>query len=210
MSYHNAEEYILRHTDPEDSLLHEVYRYSHSRLLYGQMVSGHAQGRVLSMISHMIQPRHILEIGTFTGYSALCLAEGLAEDGSLDTIEINDEVADVAASFFARSPLGKKINLHISDALTLIPHLNTMYDLIFIDGDKTQYEAYYESVLPITTPKGIILADNVLWYDKVWQSPYGMDALTLSIDRFNKRVAADTTVHQLILPIRDGLMMIHK
>jgi len=204
------EEYILRYAGAENELLHEIYRFSNAQLLYGQMVSGHLQGRLLSMLSHMIRPRRILEIGTFTGYSALCLAEGLGPEGRLDTIEVNDEMAEIAAGFFRRSPMEPQIRLHVGDALELIPKFEDTYDLVFIDGAKNQYASYYDVVYPVTKTPGYILADNVLWYGKASGSETGTDPATTAIRNFNDKIASDKRVQQIILPIRDGLMVVRK
>ena len=157
------EKYILDHTEPEDELLRELYRETHVRMLHPRMASGHVQGKILEMICQMIQPQNILEIGTYTGYSALCLAKSLPENGILHTVEINDEIEDFTRSYFERSELKNKIKFHIGDAREIIPTLNTSFDLVFIDGEKNQYCDYYEIALPFIRKNGFIIADNVLW-----------------------------------------------
>ena len=205
----NTDAYIEAHADPEDGLLHEMVRYSALHLIGGQMVCGHVQGRVLSMLSRMIHPEHILEIGTFTGYATLCLAEGLRENGRIDTIEVNDEIAPVAARFFAASPLKDKITQYIGDALQVIPTLGTTYDLVYIDAEKRKYEAYYDAVFPMVRPGGFLMADNVLWYDKASLSPDPQkdDKSLPFIRAFNDRITADPRVMKIILPVRDGLLL---
>ena len=205
----STDAYIEAHADPEDDLLHEVVRYSALHLIGGQMVCSHVQGRVLSMLSRMIRPKHILEIGTFTGYATLCLAEGLRKNGRIDTIEVNDEVIPIAARFFAASPLKEKITQYIGDALQVIPTLEKSYDLIYIDAEKRKYEAYYDAVFPLLRPGGFLMADNVLWYDKACKSPAPQkdDKSLPFIRAFNDRITADPRVMKIILPIRDGLLL---
>lgn len=208
----NTDQYIEAHTDPEDGLLHEIVRYSALHLIGGQMVSGHVQGRVLSMLSRMIRPERILEIGTFTGYATLCLAEGLQENGRIDTIEANDEIVPVAARFFAASPLKDKIVQYTGDALQVIPTLGTTYDLVFIDAEKRKYEAFYDAVFPLLRPGGFLIADNVLWYDKASQQPDPRtdDKSLPAIRAFNDRISADPRIMKVILPVRDGLLVLQR
>ncbi|NLI71768.1 MAG: methyltransferase [Bacteroidales bacterium] len=204
------EEYIAAHSDDEPDYLAKVNRNTWLKQINPRMCSGHLQGRVLSMLSKMIQPTNILEIGTFTGYSALCLAESLGEDGSLDTIEIDDELEDFIRESFHLSPLGRKINLHIGDALEIIPTLNKTYDLIFIDAEKEHYLDYYEITLPLLRKGGFIIADNTLWNGKVIKEIDPHDKQTTEIMRFNDVVKADERIEKVILPIRDGLTLIRK
>ena len=204
-----AEAYAKLHTSPQDALLDQIEKDTLANHPHAQMLSGHMQGRFLAMISRMIQPKRILEIGTFTGFSALCLAEGLAEDGVLHTIELRDEDADTAAAYFSRSTLNDKIKLHRGDALQIITGLSETWDLVFIDADKVSYINYYELTLPMVRPGGWIIADNVLFHGQVLESPIsGKNAKAIAA--FNEHVAADERVEQTILTIRDGLMVIRK
>ena len=207
---HQLDEYILQHSEQEPLLLQELYREAHVRLLRPRMVSGHLQGRILSMLSTMIQPKRILEIGTFAGYSALCLAEGLPVDGKLITIEIDDEMEDFARSFFEKSPYKEKIELLIGDSLQLIPMLNEQFDLVFIDADKRDYCAYYEAVFDKVLPGGYIFADNTLWDGKVVEPLLANDKQTEGVLAFNRYIATDNRVEKVILPLRDGLTLIRK
>lgn len=204
------EEYILNHIDPEDELLATLDRNTHLYHLRPRMVSGHLQGRILKMFCRMIRPHRILELGTFTGYSALCLAEGLCEGGEVHTIEIDDEIEDFTRSYFDRSPVGDRIKLYIGDACEIVPTLADTYDLVFIDANKRDYLKYYELVLPKVRPGGIILADNTLWDGKVVTDPHSRDAQTVGIERFNDFVATDNRVEKVILPLRDGLTILWK
>ena len=203
------EEYILTHIDKEDELLANLDRDTHLYHLRPRMVSGHLQGRILKMFCRMIRPKRILELGTFTGYSALCLAEGLCEGGEVHTIEIDDEIEDFTRSHLARSPYGNRIKLLIGDAVDIVPTLTDTYDIVFIDANKRDYLKYYELVLPKVRPEGFILADNTLWDGHVVDPAYDADPQTLGIRRFNDRVAADREVECVILPLRDGLTLIH-
>ncbi len=207
---HLLDEYILQHSEQEPPLLQELYREAHVRLLRPRMVSGHLQGRILSMLSTMIQPKRILEIGTFAGYSALCLAEGLPIDGKLITIEIDDEMEDFARSFFEKSPYKEKIELLIGDSLQLIPTLNEQFDLVFIDADKRDYCAYYEAVFDKVVPGGYIFADNTLWDGKVVEPLVANDKQTEGVLAFNNYIATDNRIEKVILPLRDGLTLIRK
>ena len=202
------EEYILTHIDPEDELLAALDRNTHLYHLRPRMVSGHLQGRILKMFCRMMRPHRILELGTFTGYSALCLAEGLCEGGEVHTIEIDDEIEDFTRSYFDRSPVGDRIKLYIGDACEIVPTLADTYDLVFIDANKRDYLKYYELVLPKVRPGGIILADNTLWDGKVVTDPHSRDAQTVGIERFNDFVATDNRVEKVILPLRDGLTIL--
>lgn len=204
------EEYILNHIDREDELLAALDRDTHLYHLRPRMVSGHLQGRILKMFCRMIQPRRILELGTFTGYSALCLAEGLCEGGEVHTIEIDDEIEDFTRSHLDRSPYGERIKLFVGDALKIVPTLTDTYDLVFIDANKRDYLKYYELVLPKVRPGGFILADNTLWDGKVVTDPHSRDAQTVGIERFNDFIAGDDRVEKVILPLRDGLTILWK
>lgn len=206
----NIEEYISKHSDAEPDYLAKVDRATHLRLINPRMCSGHFQGRVLRMFCHMIQPKRVLELGTLTGYSALCMAEALSEDAVLHTIEHDDELEDCILQNFASSEHGYKIKLHIGDALTEIEKLNEIFDLVFIDADKREYLAYYEAVLPKLRPGGFILADNTLWDGKVLKAVDSNDRQTIEIMKFNNFVANDPRVEKVILPLRDGLTIIRK
>lgn len=204
------DEYILNHIDEEGVYLHNLYRATHIKLLYGRMASGHLQGRLLKMFVKMIRPKSILEIGTYSGYSGLCLAEGLEEGGMVHTFEINDEQEDFTRPWFENSPYSDKITMHIGDALELVPQLGIVFDLAFIDGDKRKYLEYYEMVMKWLSPGGYILADNTLWDGHVLEVPPIKDAQTRGIMTFNDHVAQDNRVEKVILPLRDGLTIIRK
>lgn len=204
------EQYILSHIDSEPEILRQLDRDSHVKLLNARMVSGHLQGRTLVMFCHMIHPKRILEIGTFTGYSALCFAEGTEPDAEIHTIERNDELEDPARSWFERSGYGQKIALHIGDALDLIPRMEGLFDLVFIDADKREYIEYYEAVLPKVPSGGFILADNTLWNGKLLEEIAQNDAQSFAISKFNDYIANDSRVEKVILPLRDGLTIIYK
>ncbi|MCM1504172.1 MAG: O-methyltransferase [Muribaculum sp.] len=203
------ENYILSHIDPEPELLRKVNRDTHVMCLYSNMCSGHLQGRMLKMISRMIRPHKILELGTFTGYSALCLAEGMPDGAQLHTIEINDELADFIRERFDASPYADRIHLHIGDATQIIPNIAEQWDLVFIDANKRTYKEYYDLVFPKVRPGGFIIADNTLWYGKVSDSTCH-DAQTAGILTFNEYVSKDPRVEKVILPLRDGLTIIYK
>lgn len=204
------EEYILNHIDEEPAYLAAINRNTWVRQMNPRMCSGHLQGRVLSMIARMIQPQQILEVGTFTGYSALCFAEALPENGCVDTIEMDDELEDFIRDNFRNSPYENKINLYIGDALAIIPSLEKMYDLVFLDAEKSQYTRYYDAVLPKVKNGGYILADNTIWDGKVTQNVLSNDLKTREIIRFNDLIKADSRVEKVILPLRDGLTIIRK
>jgi predicted O-methyltransferase YrrM len=206
----DAEAYILNHSDAEPDYLAFINRKTHVKVLNPRMLSGHLQGRVLSALSKMIRPLTILELGTFTGYSALCLAEGLQPDGILHTIECDDELEDMIRENLALSPYNHQIQLHIGDALDIIRNLQESFDLVFIDADKREYSAYFHAVLPKVNKGGFILADNTLWDGKVLQEISLKDEQTVAIDGFNKEIAACDTVEKIILPLRDGLTIIRK
>ena len=206
----NLEKYILAHTRGEDEVLADLYRKTHIKFVNPNMVSGHLQGAILTMLCNMIAPKKILEIGTYTGYSAICLARGLKETGYLDTIEINDEFKDFILSYFKKAGVEKQINLHIGNALNLVKKLPGPYDLVFIDGDKREYSAYYNLVFDKVRPGGFIIADNVLWGGKVTDPEYKNDPFTKGIMEFNELVHKDIRVTNAIFPVRDGLMMLKK
>lgn len=204
------EGYIEKHIDGESDLLRRIERRSYLRMVNGRMCSGHLQGRVLAMLSRMIRPRRILEIGTFTGYSALCLAEGLSEDGELLTIEIFDENEDLIRENFSDSPLSDKLHLLLGDAIEIMPGLEReSFDLIFIDADKRYYPQYYELGKRLLRPGGYIIADNTLWDGHV-TDPERTDPQTLGVKNFNDLVADDRVMKKVILPLRDGLTIIHR
>ena len=204
------EEYISYHSSPETDVLDAITRDTHVHVLNPHMLSGHVQGRVLSMMSHMIRPKRILELGTFTGYSALCLAEGLAEGGKLVTIEHNDELEETIRRNFARSPLGERIELRIGDCKSVIGDLEGPFELVFMDADKREYCAYLELVYPLVPVGGFILADNTLWDGHVIDPAYDKDKQTLGLRAFNDQLKEDDRFEQVILPLRDGLTIIHK
>lgn len=205
------EQYTEAYTDPEPPLLKELSRETNLNVLMPRMLSGHLQGRWLSLISKIIQPEYVLEIGTFTGYSALCLAEGLSRKGELHTIDNNEELHHLAISYFNRSLYSGQIVKHTGNAMEIIPQLNHLWDLVFIDADKINYLNYYGMVIDNVRPGGIILADNVLWNGKVLlpQVPDN-DKDTLAIQQFNKFVSEDSRVEKIMLPIRDGIYCIRK
>ena len=204
------EEYIEHYSTPENEVLASITRNTHLHALNPHMLSGHVQGRVLSMISHMIRPKRILELGTFTGYSALCLAEGLAEDGQLITIEHNDELEETIRRNFNSSPLREKIELLIGDCKLVMDDLEGPFDLVFIDADKREYCAYWDLVMPLVPVGGFILADNTLWDGHVIDSAYDKEQQTRGLRAFNEKVAQDERVEQVILPLRDGLTIVRK
>jgi caffeoyl-CoA O-methyltransferase len=204
------EEYILQHIDPEDELLSALFRETHLTQINPRMASGHIQGRMLTMLCRMLKPKRILELGTFTGYSALCMAEALPDDGELHTVEVDDEMEPFITKYFSRSPYGEKITLHIGDAQQVIPTLTGLFDLVFMDADKRQYVEDYEAVLPLVPAGGFIFADNTLWSGKVLYEPASGDKQTAGIRRFNDYIAADARVEKVILPIRDGMTILMK
>ena len=202
--------YILAHIEPEPDYLYRLWRATNIYMLHGRMASGHLQGRLLKMLVHMIRPRRILEVGTFSGYSALCMAEGLEEGGKVYTFEINDEQEDFTRPWIEGSPMADKVEFIIGDAIKEAPKLGLEFDMAFIDGDKRTYVETYEMVLKILRPGGFILADNTLWDGHVTDPAYDRDHQTQGIRRFNDHIAQDTRVEQVILPLRDGLTLIRK
>ena len=204
------EDYILAHTEPEPDYLYRLWRATNIRTIHGRMTSGHLQGRLLKMLVQMIRPQRILEVGTFSGYSAISMAEGLPDGGRLYTYEINDEMEDFTRSWIEGSEVADKIEFIIGDALTEAPKLGIMFDMAFIDGDKRTYRECYDMVLSILKPGGFILADNTLWDEHVVDQAYDKDQQTQGIRAFNDYIARDEHVEQVILPLRDGLTLIHK
>lgn len=213
----DLEEYLLSHTDPEPVHLKRLYRDANLQLLYPRMLSGHLQGRMLKMLTAMVSPKRAIELGTFAGYSALCIAEGLPEDATLDTVEICDELQPFLEHHLADAPYSERIRVHLADALEIVPQLarnEGKFDMAFIDADKRLYPEYYEMLLPLMNPGGWILADNTLWDGKVLDDRQDFSGSrhnrqASSIARFNDMVAADTRVEKIILPLRDGLTIIH-
>ena len=204
------DDYILRHSDEEGQLLAALNRDAHVNLLQPRMLSGHLQGRFLKMLCRVARPARVLEIGTYTGYATLCLAEGLPTGGHVDTIELNDEMEDFIRKYLEQSPFRDRVTLHIGDARAVIPTLEGEFDLVFIDADKRQYSAYYDLVFPRVRPGGLILADNTLWDGHVVESPAPTDRQTLGIMAFNDKIKRDERVEKVILPLRDGLTLIWK
>lgn len=204
------DDYILAHTEPEPDYLYRLWRATNIHTIHGRMASGHLQGRLLKMLVQMIRPQLVLEVGTFSGYSAISMAEGLADDARLYTFEINDEMEDFTRLWIEGSSVASKINFIIGDALIEAPKLGLTFDLAFIDGDKRTYRDCYEMVLTILRPGGFILADNTLWDGHVVDHAYDRDRQTQGIETFNDYIAADERIEQVILPLRDGLTLIRK
>ena len=202
------EEYIAQHIDEEGEYLHRLYRATQTELLYGRMASGHVQGRLLKMLVEMIHPQNILEIGTYSGYSALCMAEGLIEGGMVHTIEIFDELEDFTRPWIENSPWANRVKFYIGNAMEVVPQLGIKFDMAFIDGNKREYVNYYNMVMQHMNKGGFILADNTLWDGHVLEQQPVNDAQTQGVMEFNDLVAKDTRVEKVILPIRDGLTMI--
>jgi predicted O-methyltransferase YrrM len=201
--------YISAHSSPEDALLQELTRTTHLHAMHARMLSGHVQGKFLEFISKMISPSNILEIGTFTGYSAICMAKGLTSAGILHTIDIDDELQYIAEDFIRRSSVGKQIKLYTGDALKIIPQMDMLFDLVFIDGDKREYIAYYNLVIEKVRKGGYIIADNVLWSGKVLDDNVKPnDKFTVELLKFNDFIQNDSRVENLLLPVRDGIMII--
>ncbi len=204
------DDYILQHIDPEPDYLYRLWRATNIHMLHGRMASGHLQGRLLKMLVTMIRPKNILEVGTFSGYSAICMAEGLEEGGLVYTFEINDEQEDFTRPWIEKSPVADKIRFIIGDAVTEAPRLGVTFDMAFIDGDKRTYRETYEMALSVLRPGGFILADNTLWDGHVVDAAYDRDAQTQGIETFNDYVLCDQRVERVILPLRDGLTLIRK
>ncbi|MGB5360787.1 MAG: O-methyltransferase [Eudoraea sp.] len=201
------ENYISLHSQNEPDILRELTRETHLKVVQPRMITGHYQGRVLSMLSKLIQPGRILEIGTYTGYSAICLAEGLTNDGVLHTIDINEELSEIQRKYFDRSEFGSKIIQHTGDALKIIPEMDQIFDLVFIDAEKKMYDAYFEAVIEKTRQGSIILTDNVLWSGKVIEPLDKKDMVTRNLLAYNKKLKNDSRVETVILSIRDGLTL---
>ena len=199
------EDYVANHSQIEPELLAKLNKETHQKVLQPRMLSGHFQGRVLSMLSKIISPTTILEIGTYTGYAALCLAEGLTENGTLDTIDVNEELVDFQKKYFDVSPWKDQIFHHLGDALEVIPTLDKKFDLVFIDADKENYIAYFNMIVPMMNKGGIILSDNVLWSGKVLEEVKSSDKTTQILLDYNKLINEDKRVETVLLPIRDGL-----
>jgi predicted O-methyltransferase YrrM len=204
------EKYILNHIEPEDEILKELDRDTNLNVIGARMISGHLQGQVLTMLSKMIRPKTILELGTFTGYSAICLAKGLQEGGKLITIEIDDELERIAKKYFEKAGIQQKVEQRIGSALEVIPTLKETFDLVFIDAHKPEYPAYYTAVFEKVNSGGIIIADNTLWSGKVLENPAEDDYQTRGIIQFNEMVNSDNRVEKVILPLRDGMTIIRK
>ena len=201
------ESYIVEHSQKEPELLSELSRETHLKVIQPRMITGHFQGRVLSLFSKLINPKYILEIGTYTGYSALCLAEGLQKEGELHTIDVNPELESIQNKYFNKSSFRNQIHQQIGDAVDLIPGFNMEFDLVFIDAEKKQYDAYFEAVLKKSKSGTVILSDNVLWTGKVVEPLSPKDKTTKALLDFNKKLATDPRVETVLLPIRDGLTM---
>ncbi|MBQ8277033.1 MAG: class I SAM-dependent methyltransferase [Bacteroidaceae bacterium] len=204
------EDYILRHCSPEDEYLHRLYRATNTRLLRPRMASGHLQGLLLRMVTRMIRPRTVLEIGTYSGYSALCMAAGMEAGGTIHTYEINDEQEEFTRPWLEGSPYAARIEMTVGDVLELLPRTDLRFDMAFIDANKRHYDRYYALVMERLHTGGYILADNTLWDGHVTDAAYDRDAQTQGIRRFNDIVAADDRVEKVILPLRDGLTIIRK
>ena len=205
-----SEKYLREHSSPQSEALEWIEKQTNIRTNYPRMLSGAVQGRLLTILAEISNARNVLEIGTFTGYSATCLAYGLPEDGHIDTLEINDELEDLIREGWSRAGVEGKITLHIGDARKTIATLEGPYDLVYIDANKREYSDYYDLVFDLVRPGGLILADDVLWDGKLWQDPLPQDKQTLGIAAFNDKVMADPRVESVLLPIRDGLNVIRK
>ena len=203
-------EYIIDHSSPEGDYLYRLWRATNIHTIHGRMASGCLQGRLLTMLTRMIRPKNVLEVGTFSGYSAICLAQGLEDGAKVYTFEINDEMEDFARKWIEGSAVSDRICFTIGDANVLAPQLGILFDMAFVDGDKRHYVETYEMVLSVTRPEGFIIADNTLWDGHVIDPTYDHDQQTMGIKAFNDHVAADQRVEKVILPMRDGLTLIRK
>ncbi|GEP49511.1 O-methyltransferase [Flavobacterium noncentrifugens] len=199
------DDYVTQHSENEPELLSALNKETYQKILLPRMLSGHFQGRVLSMLSKLIRPKSILEIGTYTGYATLCLCEGLQENGTVHTIDINEELFDFQRKYFDKSPWGNQIMQYLGDALEIIPNLNTKFDLVFVDADKENYIAYFNMIVPMMEKGGIILSDNVLWSGKVLEPLNPKDKSTKELLEYNQLLKEDPRVETVLLPIRDGL-----
>ena len=204
------DDYVVAHTEPENEVLEELNRQTHLQVLIPRMLAGHYQGRVLSMLSHMIKPKSVLEIGTYTGYSAICFAEGMPENGIIHTIDLNEELESFQNKYFEKSGYRNKIVQHIGNAIEIIPALEGNFDLVYIDADKENYCKYFDLVIDRVKPGGYIIADNVLWSGKVIEPLDPADEETRMLLEYNKKVQEDDRVQNVLLPIRDGLMVARK
>ena len=204
------EEYVAKHSEKEPQLLNELNHETWEKVLIPRMLSGHIQGRVLSMLTHMINPKNVLEIGTYTGYSALCFAEGLKDGGKIHTIDINEELETMVNSYIEKSNLKDTIINHIGNAIDIIPTLNETFDLVFIDADKTNYSNYYDLVFNKVKSGGYIIADNVLWSGKVIEDKTTLDPDTLALIEYSEKIQNDDRVQNVLFPVRDGLMIARK
>jgi len=201
------EQYIAQHSESEPQVLQELTRETHLKVIQPRMITGHFQGRVLSFLSKMVNPKYILEIGTFTGYSAICLAEGLSKNGVLHTIDINEELKGIQKKYFRKSDYESQIVAHAGDALKILPDLDITFDLVFIDAQKTSYDAYFEAAIAKTKPGSIIISDNVLWSGKVIEPIHQNDKATEVLVNYNQKLKEDPRVTTVLLPIRDGLTL---
>lgn len=204
------EDYVVNHSEDEPELLQQLTRETYQKIMQPRMLSGHYQGRLLSMISKLVNPKYILEIGTYTGYSALCLAEGIQNGGEIHTIDINEELSDFQRKYFDASKYGKQIHQHVGDALEIIPSLDKIFDLVFIDADKENYTNYFHLIIDRLKPGGVILSDNVLWSGKVIESLKKDDFSTEAILEYNQLLKSDERIETVLLPIRDGLTVSRK
>ena len=204
------DDYVVKHSEDEPELLQQLSRETHQKILQPRMLTGHYQGRLLSMISKLVKPKNILEIGTYTGYSALCLAEGMQSNGELHTIDINEELFDFQRKYFEKSNYGNQIHQHLGNALDIVPKLNINFDLVFIDADKTNYVNYFNIIIDKLNPGGIILSDNVLWSGKVIEKVKPDDFDTKALIKYNTLLKEDSRIETVLLPIRDGLTISRK
>ena len=204
------DDYALKNSDAELDVLKQLNRETHLKMTMPQMLSGHMQGLMLQMFSKMIRPKNILEIGTFTGYSAICLAQGLQNGGMLHTIDVNEEFKEIITRYIKEAGLGDKITLHMGSAVNILPPLKEEFDLVFIDADKENYSTYYDLVFPKVKQGGYIIADNVLWSGKILNSPMKMDIETKSLYEYSGKIQSDSRVENVLLPLRDGLMIARK
>ena len=204
------DDYIVSHSEEEPELLKQLTRETYQKILQPRMLSGHYQGRILSILSKLIQPKHVLEIGTYTGYATLCLAEGLQKNGSIHTIDINEELVDFQRKYFDKSEYGSQITQHLGNALDIMPKLDTTFDLVFIDADKPNYPNYFNTIIEKLNTGGVILSDNVLWSGKVIEKLKPDDDSTKALIQYNKLLKKDSRIETIVLPIRDGLTISRK